>query len=206
MNPGAKKRQFFTFPKMNLDEKRQSYKKSAKEVNILFFVGLFVGILFYNWFKLDSPPSELWFFPVLAIGWHLVGFAGLNLWALYKGQSVAWRLLILLSLPGYVIAAIALYTLPDKYYDTERKNSNLTAASEVPHNLRQASGTPPQSVVSNQGASQAMFCPSCGARMPDAARFCQSCGKDVGIQVCQTCGVEIPQGALFCGNCGKEVA
>lgn len=47
-------------------------------------------------------------------------------------------------------------------------------------------------------------CQSCGGRVPQTARFCMKCGKEVDARVCQNCGTKITQGARFCTNCGKD--
>ena len=50
------------------------------------------------------------------------------------------------------------------------------------------------------------ICQACGFEVPEGARFCPSCGKEiVATQVCQACGSEVPERARFCPSCGKEV-
>lgn len=59
-----------------------------------------------------------------------------------------------------------------------------------------------------------MFCPHCGAQLPDGSQICQNCGRPVPQQsepiipqptyysFCQTCGSQIPTGLQTCPNCG----
>ena len=47
-------------------------------------------------------------------------------------------------------------------------------------------------------------CPKCGAVLPEAAKFCFSCGEKLtpaGMVVCPSCGKTVPKGA-FCLECG----
>ena len=48
-------------------------------------------------------------------------------------------------------------------------------------------------------------CRSCGATTAEGARFCPTCGADLG-SACSTCGTVLPPGASFCPNCGAAVA
>ena len=119
---------------MNVDEKRRSDKVDAKVANILSLVVLFGGIVFYIFATTLDILSDIRMLIYVAVAffWHVSGLNGLIKWAKYEGRSRAWGLLMLLSLPGYTIAAIFLLKLPDKYYENERKSSNLTETSEVP--------------------------------------------------------------------------
>jgi len=47
-------------------------------------------------------------------------------------------------------------------------------------------------------------CTVCGAEIPKGARFCLSCGAEVGVVTC-SCGAKIPRGAEFCPSCGRPV-
>ncbi len=49
------------------------------------------------------------------------------------------------------------------------------------------------------------ICQTCGTQVPQNARFCPSCGKEVAARVCQACGAQVPEGSHFCPSCGKEV-
>lgn len=69
-----------------------------------------------------------------------------------------------------------------------------------------------------------MHCQSCGADLPDDARFCIECGADVGpaastgatVQLprqaaataiaCRSCGAANPDYAVYCVRCGRPVA
>lgn len=64
-----------------------------------------------------------------------------------------------------------------------------------------------------------MICPSCGADLPDDARFCIECGVAVtpaatdatiklpareAMLACRACGAPNPPDALFCVRCGQR--
>lgn len=46
-----------------------------------------------------------------------------------------------------------------------------------------------------------LLCHSCGASLPDGARFCSTCGSPLA-KPCASCGAEVPSDAKFCLNCG----
>ena len=48
-----------------------------------------------------------------------------------------------------------------------------------------------------------MICPSCGKKTPKG-KFCMECGAPL-ISKCPTCGAELPQGAKFCLECGTKI-
>lgn len=58
-------------------------------------------------------------------------------------------------------------------------------------------------------------CPSCGADVPDNALFCNSCGARMPAKpapaapadgiVCSNCGSQVPAGQKFCSQCGTPV-
>ena len=58
-----------------------------------------------------------------------------------------------------------------------------------------------------------MFCPNCGNKTEDGARFCPECGTPMPtegirrpkIPHCPNCGTEIKDGARFCPECGTPV-
>ena len=58
-----------------------------------------------------------------------------------------------------------------------------------------------------------MFCPNCGNKTEDGARFCPECGTPMPteeirrpkIPHCPNCGTEIKDGARFCAECGTPV-
>jgi class 3 adenylate cyclase/tetratricopeptide (TPR) repeat protein len=52
--------------------------------------------------------------------------------------------------------------------------------------------------------SRTFKCPSCGAEIDAAARFCPSCGT-VLIGTCPSCGEETKVGAQFCPSCGHRL-
>src|SRR5688500_1776492 len=49
-------------------------------------------------------------------------------------------------------------------------------------------------------------CPSCGAPVPDGARFCVDCGTRLADSGCAGCGAPLVAGRRFCPACGRDVA
>jgi class 3 adenylate cyclase/tetratricopeptide (TPR) repeat protein len=49
-------------------------------------------------------------------------------------------------------------------------------------------------------------CPSCGAPVPDGARFCVDCGTRLADSGCAGCGAPLLAGRRFCPACGRDVA
>jgi len=59
-----------------------------------------------------------------------------------------------------------------------------------------------------------MFCLNCGKELPDDAKFCSGCGKQIEtkekeiintVPVCSSCGEKIITGNKFCIKCGNPV-
>jgi uncharacterized membrane protein YvbJ len=59
-----------------------------------------------------------------------------------------------------------------------------------------------------------MFCLNCGKELPDDAKFCSGCGKQIEakekeiinkVPVCSSCGEELIPGNKFCIKCGTPV-
>ncbi len=51
------------------------------------------------------------------------------------------------------------------------------------------------------------YCNHCGAELPEDARFCHMCGKEVRRRtVCPRCRAELPDGSRFCSFCGAPVS
>lgn len=53
--------------------------------------------------------------------------------------------------------------------------------------------------------AQVIPCPSCGAGLPYASRFCSACGKPLEqpqVPHCEKCGTVNQIGARFCRQCG----
>ncbi len=50
------------------------------------------------------------------------------------------------------------------------------------------------------------YCNDCGAALPEGARFCHICGKEVQrTPHCPTCGATLPEGSKFCSFCGTAL-
>ena len=51
------------------------------------------------------------------------------------------------------------------------------------------------------------YCRFCGAALPDGARFCHICGKEI-LQAprCPSCGASLPDGSKFCSFCGAALS
>ena len=47
-----------------------------------------------------------------------------------------------------------------------------------------------------------MACSSCKTELPDAARFCPTCGAPVSDPACTMCGATLVRGARYCMSCG----
>ena len=60
------------------------------------------------------------------------------------------------------------------------------------------------------GSPPARHCESCGAAVPDGARFCAGCGKPVQMPevkpACSSCGKPVRVGQKFCNSCGHRLA
>ena len=50
------------------------------------------------------------------------------------------------------------------------------------------------------------YCRFCGAALPDDARFCHLCGREVErAPRCPRCGASLPEGSRFCSYCGAAL-
>ena len=49
-----------------------------------------------------------------------------------------------------------------------------------------------------------VFCPSCGTKLPENAKFCFECGRQI-LGNCPDCGAQLQPGAKFCFECGKKL-
>lgn len=54
-----------------------------------------------------------------------------------------------------------------------------------------------------QLADNEMICPACGKKTPKG-KFCMECGHPL-IRRCPTCGAEVPENAKFCLECGTKI-
>jgi membrane protease subunit (stomatin/prohibitin family) len=54
-------------------------------------------------------------------------------------------------------------------------------------------------------AAATKTCPNCNATIPADAKFCPSCGTNLGAVVCKECGAQNQPGAKFCSTCGKTL-
>jgi len=59
-----------------------------------------------------------------------------------------------------------------------------------------------------------MFCINCGKELPDDAKFCSGCGKQIEVKkeetvntvpVCSSCGEKLISGNKFCTKCGATI-
>jgi len=50
-----------------------------------------------------------------------------------------------------------------------------------------------------------LYCPNCGAKLPESAKFCMNCGTQILNNKCSKCGNDLPSDAKFCLNCGEKV-
>ncbi len=58
----------------------------------------------------------------------------------------------------------------------------------------------------NQAEENVKYCPSCGAKNPQAAKFCVECGgKMVQKGKCPKCGAEVGPKSKFCPECGEKL-
>ena len=48
-------------------------------------------------------------------------------------------------------------------------------------------------------------CPSCGAVMGAACKFCSECGASLAPAVCGKCGAKLDADAKFCSQCGTKI-
>ncbi len=48
-------------------------------------------------------------------------------------------------------------------------------------------------------------CLTCGAAVPDDAKFCPTAGGGMGEKLCPACGTHCQQGARFCPHCGAAL-
>ena len=62
------------------------------------------------------------------------------------------------------------------------------------------------STTPSQPAENIKYCPSCGAKNPQAAKFCVECGgKMVQKGKCPKCGAEVGPKSKFCPECGEKL-
>lgn len=58
-----------------------------------------------------------------------------------------------------------------------------------------------------KGVVSIFYCNHCGAELPEGARFCHMCGREVHRKaVCPRCRAELPEGSRFCSFCGAPVS
>ena len=51
------------------------------------------------------------------------------------------------------------------------------------------------------------YCRYCGTALPEGARFCHICGKEVSTApCCPSCGATLPEGSRFCSFCGTALS
>lgn len=73
--------------------------------------------------------------------------------------------------------------------------------SDIKNDIKNLSGTGAASA-----SEKVITCASCGAELPENAKFCFNCGyKLKQILKCSVCGEELQANAKFCFNCGTKV-
>ena len=71
-----------------------------------------------------------------------------------------------------------------------------------------AAGPLPQAVPAGPPPQAGPVCPSCGAVLAPAARFCNHCGAQISAPpapACRACGAPMAPGQRFCTRCGAQV-
>lgn len=88
------------------------------------------------------------------------------------------------------IGAISQERLPQEIFDFVQRYTVLGKPLDIGEFISQA---------------EAPKCASCGAPLPEGARFCPGCGKPVQ-QACPVCGAAATvEGAKFCAECGAPL-
>ena len=88
------------------------------------------------------------------------------------------------------IGAISQERLPQEIFDFVQRYTVLGKPLDIGEFIAQA---------------EAAKCASCGAALPEGARFCPGCGKPVQ-RVCPVCGAAVTaEGANFCAECGAPL-
>lgn len=85
---------------------------------------------------------------------------------------------------------------------------NQAMAPNAPQQADQPMMGQPQPAPAPQPAGRP--CPSCGAMIPEGAKFCPGCGAAApapqpAVKVCPACGAQVPEGAKFCPSCGANM-
>ncbi|MEE9162454.1 MAG: zinc ribbon domain-containing protein [Candidatus Neomarinimicrobiota bacterium] len=88
--------------------------------------------------------------------------------------------------------------------DFDRTRTDLMAeAAQVIGDLEGSSSGPTTTVTSTVGPpAAAPVCPACELPLDPGARFCSSCGTEVGRE-CPSCREIASPGDLFCAHCGR---
>lgn len=87
--------------------------------------------------------------------------------------------------------------------ETKQECSDLV--DEFAGQAGQAAPPAPPAAGAKVGSDQTPSCPSCGARVTQGAKFCDSCGAALTAKACAKCGAAVRPAAKFCDNCGARI-
>lgn len=96
------------------------------------------------------------------------------------------------------IGAIGQQRLPQEIFDFVQRYTFLGKPLDINDFAPKAPEAPEE---------PAPLCPSCGAALPEGAKFCPGCGKPAARQrTCPVCGAApAVEGARFCAECGARL-
>lgn len=96
------------------------------------------------------------------------------------------------------IGAIGQQRLPQEIFDFVQRYTFLGKPLDINNFAPKAPEAPEE---------PAPLCPSCGAALPEGAKFCPGCGKPAARQrTCPVCGAApAVEGARFCAECGAPL-
>ena len=97
------------------------------------------------------------------------------------------------------IGAIGQQRLPQEIFDFVQRYTFLGKPLDINDFAPKAPEAPEE---------PAPLCPSCGAALPEGAKFCPGCGKPAARQrTCPVCGAApAVEGARFCAECGARLS
>ena len=96
------------------------------------------------------------------------------------------------------IGAIGQQRLPQEIFDFVQRYTFLGKPLDINDFAPKAPEAPEE---------PAPLCPSCGAALPEGAKFCPGCGKSAAqTRMCPVCGAApAVEGARFCAECGAPL-